>query len=285
LDLRFGALLDIGIWKLEINLLIMPSQDYSSAAKVNTPRLDKLREARSSYADGTGKAAEKFGPTPRHLALSDKGKLQAGKEMQRKLSSLQRTAPKTAAGLAKGKKMAVAKFAGRLLMQIDWTVDWLFILLGSFALLKDIFDIVFAAAGAGSTWLNALPVVGTAANATMIAIGMTISFTGDLMFLILTVTVLVLVGSSLKNRGMAKYFIGIAMEFIAEALPGISWLPWTFVYVFILYFCVLYDRAYGRQAEQVEQAENSEQTENENADIPAAGTAADGYSANEQLAA
>jgi hypothetical protein len=248
----------------------MPSQDYSSAANVNTPRLDKLREARSNYADGTGKAPEKFfprtGKMPRHLALSEKGKAGSAKELQRKLSSLQRSAPKTAAGLAKGKKMAAAKFAGRILMQIDWTIDWLFILLGSFALLKDLFDIVFAAAGAGSTWLNALPVVGTAANATMIAIGMTISFTGDLMFLILTVTVLVLVGSSLKNRGMAKYFIGIAMEFIAEALPGISWLPWTFVYVFILYFCVLYDRAYGRQAEQ---AENAEQTENESAE-PAA---------------
>ena len=113
----------------------MPSQDYSGAANVNTPRLDRLREARSNYAGDTGKAAEKFGPTPRHLALSEKGKLGAEKEMQRKLSSLQRNAPKTAAGLAKGKKMAVAKFAGRIFMQIDWTVDWLFILLGSFALL------------------------------------------------------------------------------------------------------------------------------------------------------
>jgi len=260
----------------------MPSQDYSNAANVNTPRLDKLREARSRYADGTGKAPEKFfpgtGKIPEHLALSEKGKAGAAKEMQRKLSSLQRSAPKTAAGLAKGKKMAVAKFAGRILLQIDWTVDWLFILLGSFALLKDIFDIVFAAAGTAASGgitaaLSVIPGVGTllgaAGSVTMSAIGMTISFTGDLMFLILTVTVLVLVGSSLKNRGMAKYFIGIAMEFIAEALPGISWLPWTSVYVFILYFCVLYDRAYGRQAEQVKTAD---QTENESTE-PAAQTA------------
>jgi len=241
-------------------------QDYARDQKA--PLADRLRDARDRHDSGTGKAPEKYYGSkgmPRHLALSDKGKADAQKEMQNKLKSLQRSAPKTAAGLAKGKKMAVARFAGRILMQIDWTVDWLFILLGSFALLKDIFDIVFAAAGAGSTWLNALPVVGTAANATMIAIGMTISFTGDLMFLILVVTVLVLVGSSLKNRGMAKYFIGIAMEFIAEALPGISWLPWTFIYVFILYGCVLYDRAYGRQAEQ---AEKSDQTENEPASIP-----------------
>jgi hypothetical protein len=264
----------------------MPSQDYSNSASSNTPRLDKLREARSNYADGTGKAAEKFGPIPRHLALSDKGKAGAQKEMQRKLSSLQRTSPKLAANLAKGKKMAVAKFAGRILMQIDWTVDWLFILLGSFALLKDIFDIVFAAAGtAAGTAISWIPGAGLIGDAAMMAIGMTVSFTGDLMFLILTVTVLVLVGSSLKNRGMAKYFIGIAMEFIAEALPGISWLPWTAVYVFILYFCVLYDRAYGRQAEQAENPgqETGESPETQN--IPASGTAADGYSANEQLAA
>lgn len=225
----------------------MPSQDYSSATNINTSRLDRLREARSNYADGAGKAAEKFGPTPRHLALSDKGKAGAAKEMQRKLSSLQRGAPKLATGLAKGKKRAIAKFVGSLLSQIDWTVDWLFILLASFGLLKDIFDIAFAA-------LGAVPVLGTAGA----AVGIIVSFVGDLMFLILVVTVLVLVGESLKNRGMAKYFIGIAMEFIAEALPGISWLPWTFVYVFILYGCVLYDRAYGSTA-QTAPAEQSEQ--------------------------
>jgi len=185
---------------------------------------------------------------------SDKGKENAQKEMQNKLRSLQKSAPKLASDLAKGKKRAIAKFFGNLFRQIDWTIDWLFILLASFGLLKDIFDIAFAA-------LGAVPVVGTAGS----AIGMVVSFVGDMFFLILVVTVLVLVGSSFKNRGLAKYFIGIAMEFIAEALPGISWLPWTVIYVFILYLCVLYDRAYGRQAEQAE----SEQTGN----APSAGAA------------
>ena len=250
----------------------MPSQRYSDTADNynDAPsRMDRLNQAQSAYAGGTGKAAEKFGNTPRHLALSEKGNMKAGKEMQRKLSSLQRNAPKLAAGLAKGKKRAIAKFAGNLLGQIDWSIDWLFILLASFGLLKDIFDIAFAA-------LGAVPVLGTAGA----AVGIIISFVGDLMFLILVVTVLVLVGGSLKNRGMAKYFIGIAMEFIAEALPGISWLPWTFVYVFILYGCVLYDRAYGTagQAKQTEQVEQTSTNEN----IPASGTA-DGYS--DQLAA
>jgi hypothetical protein len=163
------------------------------------------------------------------------------KHYERNLKNLQKSAPKLSADLAKGKKRAIAKFAGNLFRQIDWTVDWLFILLASFGLLKDIFDIAFAA-------LGAVPVVGIAGA----AIGIIVSFVGDMFFLILVVTVLVLVGSSLKNRGMAKYFIGIAMEFIAEALPGISWLPWTIVYVFILYLCVLYDRAYGGQTSQAQ---------------------------------
>lgn len=162
---------------------------------------------------------------------SDKEKDESKKHYQRNLSRLQKNAPKLAAGLAKGKKSAIAAFAGGLLRQIDWTVDWMFILLASFGLLKDIFDVAFAA-------LGAVPVVGIAGA----AIGIIISFVGDLMFLILVVTVLVLVGGSLKNRGLAKYFLGMAMEFIAEALPGISLLPWTVVYVFILWLCVLYDR-------------------------------------------
>lgn len=208
--------------------------------------IDRLERARIAYAAGAAMAAEKFGPTPRHLAQSEKAKAKSEKAVQRKLNRLQNASPKLAAGLATGKKMAVAAFAGRLFMQIDLATDWLFILLASFALLKDIMDIAFAA-------LGAVPVLGTAGA----AVGIVVSFVGDMFFLILVVTVLVLVGGSLKNRGMAKYFIGIAMEFIAEALPGISWLPWTVIYVFILYLCVLYDRAYSRYSSQA-QPENEQ---------------------------
>lgn len=195
--------------------------------------IDRLKRARTAYAAGAAMTAEKFGPTPRHLAQSEKAKAKSEKAVQRKLNRLQNASPKLAAGLATGKKMAVAAFAGRLFMQIDLATDWLFILLASFALLKDIMDIAFAA-------LGAVPVLGIAGA----AVGIIFSFVGDLLFLILTVTVLVLVGSSLKNRGAAKYFLSTMMEFIAEALPAISWLPWTVVYVFILYIFVLYDRAY-----------------------------------------
>lgn len=193
--------------------------------------VERLQRADTRYAFGESLAKRQYGPTPKHLALSDKEKFRQRKQVGRQLARLQKNAPVMAAGLAKGKKGAIAAFAGGLFRQIDWTVDWLFLLLVSFGLLKDIFDIAFAA-------LGAVPVVGTAGA----AIGIIVSFVGDLLFLILVLTVLVLVGGSLKNRGLAKYLIGVAMEFIAEALPGISWLPWTVVYVFILYLCVLYDR-------------------------------------------
>jgi len=184
------------------------------------------------------------------------------KQMQRKLQNLQKKSPGLAKSLAQKKPSALVGLAKNIFRQIDLATDWMFILLFSFGLLKDIFDIAFAA-------LGAVPIVGIAGT----AIGIIISFVGDLLFLILTVTVLVLVGSSLKNRGLAKYFISTAMEFIAEALPGISWLPWTPVYVFVLYFFVLYDRAYQDQGEQ-----------KESKNIPSY-AAADDYYEDERLAA
>jgi hypothetical protein len=178
------------------------------------------------------------------------------KQVQRKLQNLQKKNPGLAKALAAKKPSAIIGLAKNLRRQVDWGTDWLFILLFSFGLLKDIFDIAFAA-------LGAVPSVGPAGT----AIGIVVSFVGDLMFLILTMTVLILVGSSIKNRGPAKYFVSTAMEFIAEALPAISWLPWTPVYVTVLYLFVLYDRAY--QDQGVQSAATN---------IPASGTAADSYS-------
>jgi hypothetical protein len=196
------------------------------------------------------------------------------KMMKRKLQNLQKKSPNLAKALAAKKPSAIVGLAKNLRRNIHFSTDWLFILLFSFGLLKDIFDIVFAAAGtAAGTLINLIPIIGQIGSVTMMAIGMTVTFVGELMFLILTVTVLVLVGSSIKNRGPAKYFVSTAMEFIAEALPGISWLPWTPVYVLILYLFVLYDRSY---------QESKEQTAKIN--IPASG-AADNYYQDERLAA
>ena len=53
----------------------MPSPNFSNAAdsyNAAPSRMSQLNQARSNFADGTGKAAEKFGSTPKHLALSGK---------------------------------------------------------------------------------------------------------------------------------------------------------------------------------------------------------------------
>lgn len=190
------------------------------------------------------------------------------KEAQRKLTNLQKNAPKLAKNLAKGKPSALVGLVGNMLRKIDWSKDWMFIpMLASFALLKDLFDIAFAAVGVGTAWV---PVLGQAT----VAVGMIVTFVGEIFLLILTVVVLVLTGSSLKNRGMAKYFIGLGIAFISEALPGIGWLPLAFIEVFILYGFVLFDRAFQEPAEQAESGENTE--------APAY-AAADSY--REQLAA
>lgn len=194
------------------------------------------------------------------------------KYMQRKLQGLQKKAPSLAKSLAAKKPSALVGLAKSLLSKIAWKTDWMFIILFSAGLMKDIFDIIFAAAGtAAGSLVGLIPIAGQIAGITMAAIGMTVSFMGELFFLGLTIVTLVFVGSSLKNRGAAKYFVGTAIEFIAEALPAISWLPWTPVYVMVLYLFVLFDRAYKDQG-----------AKSASINIPASG-AADNYS--NQLAA
>lgn len=196
------------------------------------------------------------------------------KKMHRKLRNLQKTNPALAIALAAKKPSAIVGLAKNLLRQIDLSTDWMFIILFAFGLLKDVVDIVFAAAGTVVGGLTSgVPVLGQLVGTTSLAIGITISFVGELMFLVLVYTVLLLVGSSLKNRSLAKYFISTAMEFIAEALPVISWLPWTPIYVVVLYIFVLYDRAYQDQVAQTASI-----------NIPSSG-AADNYYEDKRLAA
>jgi len=238
----------------------MPSPNYNSTTVNYDPRfaIKRPENFRQRVEAASKKLPEKMAKASRQMPEKYQ------KEVQRKLSRLQKNAPKLAAGLAAGKKSALKAFAGGLFRQIDISTDWLFMLLFSFGLLKDIFDIVFAA-------LGAIPLIGIVGT----AIGIIVSFVGDLMFLTLTVTVLVLVGSSIKNRGLAKYFVSTAMEFVAEALPGISWLPWTPVYVLVLYLFVLFDRAHQNQAEAAQTNQGSRPSY----------AAADNYYEDERLAA
>jgi len=147
------------------------------------------------------------------------------KNTQRELSNLQKNAPRSPGNLpaAASSPRKMLSAALNILKQIDLTEDWKFLfILTPFALLKDIFDIAFAG----------VP-----------GVGIIIQFVTELMLMILAVTVLLLSGSGMKNRGMAKYFLGMAVAFMSEALPGIGWLPLSVVESLLLYLFVLYDRA------------------------------------------
>lgn len=243
----------------------MPSENYYNRPAVASQQIGNTSP---NFKQRVSDAASRV--PGRAMAAYNQMPLKHQKEAQRKLSNLQKNAPKLAENLAKGKPSALVGLAGNMLRKIDWSQDWMFIpMLASFALLKDLFDIAFAAVG---TATSLIPVLGQAT----VAVGMIVTFVGEIFLLILTVVVLVLTDSSLKNRGMAKYFIAIPIAFISEALPGIGWLPLAFLEVFILYGFVLYDRAFQEPAEQAESDENTE--------APAY-AAADSYYENEKAAA
>ncbi len=162
---------------------------------------------------------------------------------------------KTGRRLGKAKALGALKATSGLLSrgimgvwdifkQIDISKDWGFVfILAPFGLLKDIIDIAFAGL---SGWISGLigwiPILGQATAASAIGAAITVSFVFNSFFLIITITVLLLSGSDLKNRGAAKYITSFSIEFMAESLPGIEWLPLTFIYAWILYFLVLLDR-------------------------------------------
>jgi len=199
------------------------------------------------------------------------------KEAQRKLHALQKGSPNLAKHLAARKPSALVGLANNLREQVRAN-DWLFMILASFAFLKDIFDIVFATVGSSTSLINLLPFIGQVITYATVAIGITVSFVYEILLLCFTGVVLALAGSSWKNRGMAKYFLGVGIVFISEAFPGISLLPLSVIEVIVLYGFVLFDRAYAVQA-----AEASGTSE---LNIPTSGSAADGYAtAGQKLAA
>jgi hypothetical protein len=142
------------------------------------------------------------------------------KALQKKLGQLQKAAPEIGKKLAGGVfgQMSLAK---DFLKQIDFERDWIFILVASFALLKDIFDIALAA----------IP-----------GVGVVVSFIMAIMLLMLTVVALLLTGSDLKNRALGKYILTMSLGFIAEALPAIGWLPIAFIETLLIYGLTLFDR-------------------------------------------
>jgi|GEM_PF-3169639 hypothetical protein len=192
-------------------------------------------------AAGTaGGAARSGGTLGQARGMFNQMSPQHQKAVQKKLSALQKNAPKLAKNIAKDiSKGSPVKAAARLVMnllkQVDLTKDWMFIpVLTSFALLKDIFDIAFAA----------VP-----------GVGIIISFIAELMLICLAVIVLLITGSDMKNRGLAKYFIGLAVSFASEAFPGIGWMPLAFIESLLLYLFVLFDRATQEPAKAEQEAQ------------------------------
>ncbi len=212
----------------------MPSENYHdqkpatlpSQATASSPRLEN--EIKSRYLQKFNKAQSNFQNLP----------AQEQARIQNKLNRLQRRNPALPKSVASKTSTApkMFSFATDILKKMDLSRDWLFLfVLAPAAFLKDIFDIAFAAIGTAGGWV---PVLGQAA----IAVGMVVTFVGEILLLCLTVVILVLAGAKISNRGMAKYFVGLSVAFISEALPGIGWLPLAFLQVFVLYGFVLYDR-------------------------------------------
>ncbi|OGI27729.1 MAG: hypothetical protein A2359_02720 [Candidatus Moranbacteria bacterium RIFOXYB1_FULL_43_19] len=110
--------------------------------------------------------------------------------------------------------------------------DWPYLcLLLPLSLLKDIFDIAFAA----------IP-----------GVGIVISFIGTVLLTIFTAVCLILIGEKVMSRKSGKYIAGLSVEFITEALPAIGWLPLAFIETLVIYGFVLCDRAAAPQPEGAE---------------------------------
>jgi hypothetical protein len=174
----------------------------------------RARKVQNRYIRELERAGESYRnlPAERQRAIQDK------------LNRLRKNNPQikgAAASATSSFPKLISSITG-ILKQVDLSSDWMFLfVLVPFALLKDIFDVAFAV----------IPGVGVA-----------LSFVAELMLIILTVVILLLSGSSMKNRGMTKYVVGLVVAFASEAFPGIGWLPLAFIEAFILYGMVLLDR-------------------------------------------
>ncbi|HBB37312.1 MAG: hypothetical protein UX02_C0001G0210 [Candidatus Moranbacteria bacterium GW2011_GWC1_45_18] len=129
-----------------------------------------------------------------------------------------------------------AQLAFGMFRQIAPTRDWPYLCLAlPFSLLKDLLDFGCAALDA------MLPGLGTI-----------ILFILSLMLTILTIISLMLIGEKLSSRKSGKYFAGLGIGFVLEALPAIGWLPLAFIDTLVIYCFVLFGRATSSQEKKDE---------------------------------
>ncbi|MDD5489061.1 MAG: hypothetical protein PHP25_00060 [Candidatus Moranbacteria bacterium] len=134
---------------------------------------------------------------------------------------------KTAAASPQSAARQAAELVLSMFRQIEPTKDWPYLFMTlPFSLLKDLLDL-------GCAGLDA----------TVPGLGTVVLFILSLMLTILTIISLILIGEKLSSRKSGKYFAGLGIEFVSEALPGLGWLPLAFFETAAIYSFVLYDRA------------------------------------------
>jgi hypothetical protein len=162
------------------------------------------------------------------------------KALQKTLDQLQKAAPVISKKMSGG-VFGIASLIKDVMSQIDLARDWIFIpFVASFALLKDILDIALAA----------IP-----------GVDIVVPFIMSVMLTMLTIVALLITGSDLKNRGLAKYILSMSIGFIAEALPGLDWLPMAFIEVILVYCLTLFDRmmlSFDPKGENKEEGESAQ---------------------------
>lgn len=194
---------------------VIPMDSLSRSAK---PQGSGAGESGQDAPGGTGGKWDDFMDKARSSMPEMPEKHQ--KALKKTLDQLQKAAPAINKMASKGMfgKIGLIK---SVVKQIDWGTDWIFIIVASFALLKDIFDVALAG----------VP-----------GVGVVVSFIMAIMLTMLTVVALLMAQSNLKNRGLAKYLITMTIGFIAEALPGLSWIPIAFTETILVYALTLFDR-------------------------------------------
>lgn len=214
------------------------------------PTGDSRRSAMGMTDNGSGSEVGQKSPAG---ALYPGGE----KELQNKLRRLQKNAPKLAKNVAEGGPAGIALMGIKLASQFDASKDWLFILLFNFAILKDLIDIIL--------------------ELTIPPVGIVVKFITAFLMLLLTIVVMVLTGTSLKNRGAAKYITTLAIATIADALPFP--IPAATIEVFVIYGLTLFDRLMdSMEEEKAGAASDSEQ-------LPTFAAADNYYEEEERMAA
>ncbi len=197
----------------------------SASQNATPPAPSKEDERLNKFKNRIGGAAQNAKPAKQ-------------KALQKKLNQLQKAAPELSKKLSGGTYKAIASLAMDVAKQIHPTKDWFFLfILFPAALLKDLFDFVF----------TAVPPV-----------GVVISFIGSILILLLTVIALLLAGSDIKNRGLAKYLVTLLVGFVADSIPGLDAFPITFLEVTVAYGLTIFDRAMDYYAQKSEGKDSSQ---------------------------